>query len=60
MPTDRILYTLHDLKILVAAAEHCLPEDVETFENGPFFMEIFPDGEKVEIEDQTFILQIEK
>jgi len=57
MTTTRILYTLEDLKKLVAKEEKTLYGSVENFLEGSIAKH---EGEHVPIDDETYILYVDK
>ena len=61
MPTKRILYTLLEIKSLLARIHQVKIENVEVFENETLFFDDYHlQGGDLKVENNTFLFQITK
>ena len=57
MPTNRMLYTLEDVKNMIADFEDVKPEDVEIYECGTLKLDA---QFSVDVNDNSYIFQVDK
>ena len=57
MPTNRMLYTLEDIKKLIAYFEEVKPEDVQIYECGTLRLE---NRSPSDVADNSYIFQVDK